>query len=252
MKRALFIVLLLGAGSLVYAYRNEISNAMENPQVRKLVNPGPLSQGHSGLEGRCESCHTANGGVRAEGCIVCHANNQKLLQRQPTAFHANVGECAACHFEHSGKQQRPTQMNHALLASVGARTRRNRSEEEHPAERSFLKPFVENVQAVAPEAVLKCATCHSIEDKHVGLFGQECSACHAVSSWKIPGYRHPPESSLDCAQCHQAPPSHYMEHFEMVSERVARVEHANVKQCYLCHQTTVWNDIRGIGYYKHH
>jgi hypothetical protein len=38
----------------------------------------------------------------------------------------------------------------------------------------------------------------------------------------------------------------------MVSEIVARVEHANVKQCYLCHQTTVWNDIRGVGYCKHH
>jgi hypothetical protein len=247
MKSILPIGLLLATTSLVYAYRKEISNAMDHPQVRRLVNPGPLSAGHGDLEGRCESCHTANGGVRADRCIVCHANNQRLLQRQPTAFHATIGECATCHFEHIGKQQRPIRMDHSLLASAGARTQRSA-----PPASSVFAPFIENAKPTSPEATLRCATCHAIEDKHVGLFGQECSACHSVASWKVPGYRHPPESSLDCAQCHQAPPSHYMEHFHMVSEKVAGVEHANVKQCYLCHQTTVWNDIRGVGYYKHH
>jgi hypothetical protein len=43
-----------------------------------------------------------------------------------------------------------------------------------------------------------------------------------------------------------------MEHFHMVSQRVAGKEHARVEQCYLCHQTTSWNDIRGVGWYKHH
>ena len=55
-----------------------------------------------------------------------------------------------------------------------------------------------------------------------------------------------------CAQCHQAPPSHYMMHFRMVSMTVAGRMHAQVNQCYLCHQTTSWNDIKGVGLYKHH
>ena len=25
-----------------------------------------------------------------------------------------------------------------------------------------------------------------------------------------------------------------------------------VNQCYRCHQTDAWNDIKGIGFYKHH
>jgi hypothetical protein len=33
---------------------------------------------------------------------------------------------------------------------------------------------------------------------------------------------------------------------------VARKPHAKVEQCYLCHQTTAWNDIKGVGWYKHH
>jgi hypothetical protein len=43
-----------------------------------------------------------------------------------------------------------------------------------------------------------------------------------------------------------------MEHFEMVSMKVVGREQADVSQCFLCHQTTSWNDIRGVGVYKHH
>lgn len=43
-----------------------------------------------------------------------------------------------------------------------------------------------------------------------------------------------------------------MEHFRMVSARVANQPNAQVNQCYECHQTTAWNDIKGVGWYKHH
>ena len=52
-----------------------------------------------------------------------------------------------------------------------------------------------------------------------------------------------------------------MMHFEMVSKRIAKPvlpgtntshEGATVNQCYLCHETTSWNDIEGVGWYKHH
>lgn len=43
-----------------------------------------------------------------------------------------------------------------------------------------------------------------------------------------------------------------MEHFKMISMKVAKQEHADVTQCFLCHQTTSWNDIKGVGWYKHH
>src|SRR5205823_4468357 len=68
----------------------------------------------------------------------------------------------------------------------------------------------------------------------------------------ITEFRHPSAASQSCAQCHQAPPSHYMEHFHMVSMRVAGQEHADVRQCFLCHPTTSWNDIKSVRWYKHH
>ena len=38
----------------------------------------------------------------------------------------------------------------------------------------------------------------------------------------------------------------------MLSAKVARQPHAEVRECYACHLTTSWPDIRGVGFYKHH
>ena len=111
------------------------------------------------------------------------------------------------------------------------------------------------------EATLDCSSCHSTKDKHLGLFGKDCASCHATTQWTIPAFQHPALRSTDCVQCHQAPPSHYMMHFEMVDKNIAARDKASgdaccegvkVNQCYSCHQTTAWNDIKGIGFYKHH
>ncbi len=123
-----------------------------------------------------------------------------------------------------------------------------------------IKSWLEHTNRVAfsgaklqrDERALNCATCHQTKDRHLGLFGTDCAQCHTTDKWTITEFRHPSTASQSCAQCHQAPPSHYMGHFHMVSMRVAGQEHANVQQCFLCHQTTSWNDIRGVGYYKHH
>lgn len=85
-----------------------------------------------------------------------------------------------------------------------------------------------------------------------GMFGSDCAACHATTQWRFAQFRHPSPRSMDCAQCHRPPPSHSMMHFEMVSVPVARQPSARVNQCYLCHQTTSWSDIKARGFVKHH
>jgi hypothetical protein len=102
------------------------------------------------------------------------------------------------------------------------------------------------------EAVLNCASCHSNKNRHWGLFGADCAQCHGTTKWTVPEFWHPSPRSTECAQCHQARPSHYMMHFEMISAKVAREQSAKVNECYKCHQTTSWNDIKGVGLYKHH
>ena len=231
----------------------------------RMASPGALSRSHAFLEHDCASCHTATKGPEAGKCIACHADNESLLKRQPSAFHATVSSCRECHREHQGIDRRPTDMDHLALADIGLRQlnadRRPNSDDE--VVRKQLLDWIDQHQpaghttpdrsSITPrEAVLNCAACHSNKDRHAKLFGQDCAQCHTTAKWTIPEFRHPPASSMDCAQCHQAPPSHYMMHFQMISARVARQPSAKVNQCYQCHQTTSWNDIKGVGYYKHH
>jgi len=233
---------------------------------QRMAVPGALSGAHAFLEHNCAACHTAVKGVEASNCIVCHASNASLLQRQPTAFHADVGSCVECHAEHRGVNRRPTAMEHNALTKIGLRQLAD-ADKGGRAPGSGLREQLlhwikeqeraEHGSASAlsftpEETVLRCETCHANEDRHFTLFGKDCAACHGTAKWTIAEFRHPSPRSLDCAQCHQAPPSHYMEHFRMISMRIAGKPHAQVNQCYLCHQTTAWNDIKGVGWYKHH
>lgn len=100
--------------------------------------------------------------------------------------------------------------------------------------------------------LLNCIACHATKDKHKQFFGNGCAQCHSLDSWSIADFRHPSLRSTQCAQCHKPPPSHGMMHFSLISRPLAGQLKAQVHQCYLCHQTTSWNDIKGGGWLKHH
>ncbi len=271
MWRALFIALALFVAFFSAFYflgshpGGERSGVLSTTAWQRMAQPGALSQAHSFLEHNCAACHAAVEGVKASKCIVCHANNESLLQRQPTAINANVSSCRECHHEHRGIDRHPIDMDHVALAEIGLR----QLEVDHsPGDvndlvRKELLDWIDRHEPTGTDArghssldpqaaVLDCATCHSTKDVHRELFGQDCAQCHATAKWTIPEYRHPSPNSTDCAQCHQAPPSHYMMHFKMISAKFARQPSAKVNECYQCHQTTSWNDIKGVGFYKHH
>jgi len=224
--------------------------ALSPASWQHMVLPGELSQPHAFLADNCAACHTANKGVEAQNCIVCHADNKSVLARQPSAFHAEIRECAACHLEHQGRVPSTTKMDHIALAQIGLKQVRKSTTARDP-QLDALVAWMKQTEA-APHTQLNCATCHQTKDRHRGLFGNDCAQCHATEKWTIAEFRHPSSASQSCAQCHQAPPSHYMMHFKMVSMMTARVAKAEVNQCFLCHQTTSWNDIKGVGFYKHH
>lgn len=232
-------------------------------QISIAFLPGQLSNSHAFLESQCTTCHSPNQGVSAVGCISCHANNANLLQRQSTAFHGSVTSCKECHQEHRGGLKPPLLMDHLALAKMGASAHEKKTTE---AQNQIVRNYLQekrlhkseeahiSVNALEPALIssLDCVSCHATRDKHQGNFGTSCLSCHSSQTWSIAEYRHPSPNSRTCTQCHQAPPSHYMMHFEMVSKTFAGQEHAKVNQCFLCHQTTSWNDIKGKGWYKHH
>lgn len=221
------------------------------------VTPGPLSAAHEFLSGECEACHVPMRGVTAATCLTCHVTAApNLMTRPSTTFHQTVGECAGCHLEHQGRARRPIAMDHTVLAA-GAHAEEGT---RHILARleALLDRSASDLRGATPAAPpgasggLDCAGCHANRDPHRTLFGRDCQSCHITSAWTVAAYRHPSPGSRDCVQCHQAPPSHYMMHFEMMDRTIARQEHARVDQCFLCHQTDAWNNIRGVGWFKHH
>ncbi len=255
-------VLLFGA-LIVAGVGNNVFQGSDIADWKQAVDPGELREGHTFLENDCRTCHEPFRGVANEQCIACHATNRELLERQSTAFHADIGKCSSCHPEHLGRDTGIELMDHAEFSRIGLRLLSEEGTSEESRQLAeFLNSWSEAGARVLPtrfdrgshsfEKALNCASCHSNQDPHGKVFGSDCISCHSTVQWSIPEYRHPSPRSMECAQCHQAPPSHYMGHFKMVSMKMAGKEHAEVNQCFACHRVTSWNDIQGIGMYKHH
>lgn len=270
---------------------------------QQAVVPGPISQSHAFLANNCAACHVPVKGVEPSLCISCHADNTALLQRQPTAFHANIQTCSGCHAEHRGTLRMPTTMDHAVLVKAAQRetslkkadagdrngdlsaqdvemahsifanaarvttaTASRAASASPPTTQSCVtrgdcqwshvsnapKMPITHPRLNASESNLSCVSCHASKDRHQGMLGTNCIQCHATTQWTVSHFRHPSVNSTVCAQCHKPPPSHNMMHFSMMSARIAGQPNAKVNQCYLCHQTTSWNDIKGTGWKKVH
>lgn len=230
---AAFILALLG-GVVGFPALMQMKASPGSSIIERLVSPGPLSAAHQSFAGQCATCHTPLKGVEAKTCLSCHAG-QDFGGKQSTQFHARVSQCTSCHVEHDGGRSL-AQMNHNALLDPKAW--------QHPT------PLPQSIRDAGP-AGLECASCHSMRDPHLGVFGKDCASCHTVNSWRVEEYRHPSVNSTQCVECHKPPPSHRMEHFGMVSQRVAG-EKARVDQCFACHTTDSFNNIRKRGWYDHH
>lgn len=223
---------------------NDDNNTL-SPIWKTAVSPGPLSAAHAFLNNKCESCHTPNRGIVAAKCVTCHASAPELLSNPVTAFHAHLTDCRGCHAEHQGKNVRPIHMDHAMLLKLAEEYLQHSEDHQY------------NISANSPHAAhhltqLDCQSCHAFQDKHHEFFGKDCSSCHSEKSWKIPGYLHPSPTSTNCSECHKAPPSHRMMHFKMVDQFVTGKKNARFDQCYMCHKTNSFNDIKDVGWYKMH
>tara|TARA_Y100000590_G_scaffold281237_1_gene315971 strand:- start:11192 stop:12001 length:810 start_codon:yes stop_codon:yes gene_type:complete len=231
---------------------------------KQAVNPGKLSQAHSFLDNDCMACHSPMKGVERQNCVVCHANDIDILERQPTSFHADISTCLGCHKEHIGRSGHISNMDHSFLSETGMLmlSKSTKADDEKNIMHSYImelsgRDINQDSIFVHPstskkETLLNCASCHSNDDKHFELFGNNCVQCHRTDMWNIAEFRHPSPKSRDCIQCHQAPPSHYKMHFNMMSQKIPNRPDARVQDCFKCHQTTHWTDIKNIGKFKHH
>ena len=264
MKKLILFSVLLIISVVVVSHFFHSPDPLPEINWESTVSPGDLSSAHSFLETDCLGCHTPISGVKRDKCVLCHANNTQIIQRQPTAFHTDVAECTSCHQEHNGRSASISTMDHEALVDIGflMLPDKNVDFDEGSERLNLLKGLLGNGRRVDPifvhqdvsskEALLNCTQCHSNDDRHFGLFGVDCVQCHSTTQWSLPEFIHPSNRSMECNQCHEAPPSHYMQHFKMISAKVAGEPKAKVEECFVCHQNTSWNDIKRTGLYKHH
>ena len=69
-----------------------------------------------------------------------------------------------------------------------------------------------------------CISCHAADEPHEGQFGQDCAACHVVTSWDDVTFSHDGAYAIDCIACHteNKPANHFS------------------GQCSACHSTNAW------------
>lgn len=264
MKKILMLVVGIGGVVALISHYIHSPEAIADVGWEQSVVPGKLSAAHAFLDNDCESCHTPMKGIERNNCVMCHANDSHILQRQPTSFHADISVCTTCHTEHEGRKAKISTMNHTALTTIGLDMlgQFNGPHDEGAIVKGFLEGLLVSGRMPGPlyvhptvsseEVLLNCSTCHQNDDRHFTLFGQDCVQCHRTDQWSLPEFVHPSNQSRDCNQCHEAPPSHYMGHFKMISAKVAGEHKAPVEDCFACHQSTSWNDIKRTGWYKHH
>lgn len=171
----------------------------------EAAQPGSLSGYHSDVE-KCEACHEPWKGVTDKQCLSCHDLQDALSLRKEIRFHEAGTRCLTCHKEHRMLGETISDMKHTVLHED-----------------------------------LLCTDCHF--DRHDGLFGPECRACHGITTWKIPGYRHPEAGRRDCFKCHKAPASHYDERFWTLILKDMTRKDVSAQDCWKCHTIRHWRHL---------
>ena len=120
---------------------------------------------------RCEACHAANVKFRKAGskCIDCH--------RAADPHKGNLGTaCEKCHGEESW--HRPKTFDHD--------TTKFPLRDAHGKVPCAACHSGEKYKGIG----ITCVSCHAIQDKHAGRYGQKCETCHNATKWTTIAFNH--------------------------------------------------------------
>ena len=148
-----------------------------------------LHGAHAGVD--CVSCHTPGKTYRKapQTCVACHQKDD--------VHHGDMGkQCQDCHTEQRWSE---TRFDHGKTDfALRGKHREVACAVCHPDRRYKDTPT-------------QCGTCHRVQDKHAGLFGEKCASCHDQNSWKKARFDHDRLTDFplqgrhvltDCHSCH--------------------------------------------------
>ena len=186
-----------------------------------------LTGAHVGVT--CERCHTsAPPSATPTTCVACHASRD-------THNGALGRNCASCHqtsswsgasFDHS-KTSFPLASGHVNVACASC----------HQG----------GTYAGTPTS---CGACHASNDKHNGVLGTNCVACHKATTWSAASFNHSTSLfkltgahvGVACERCHtSAPPA--ATPTSCVACHVGKDKHNGAlgTNCASCHTTSSWS-----------
>ncbi len=154
--------------------------AWENPRFDHFEETGfELKGAHSELT--CQSCHIGRLEDPLEAtCDACHADDDPHEGTQT--------DCARCHVETSWHEVR---FNHDFTSFplIG-----------HHGAAACEACHLSNVFTDAGSA---CFDCHSDDDYHTGVFGEDCGQCHNPNGWNRWGFDHDAQTDFPLTGAHQ-------------------------------------------------
>lgn len=149
----------------------------------KLVNPGPVIEGHVKVEGECAKCHLPGSRQAQSGlCLSCHKPID-ADRRQSKGFHgrnrdAAKADCKVCHTDHKGRDAKIVLLDretfdHKMTNFELKGAHRTTSCNGCHAEK---KPY-----RATPS---RCVDCHKAADPHKNRLGDACDKCHNEDVWR--------------------------------------------------------------------
>lgn len=244
---------LVAAAMLAALIPLQLSLASAQSLFEKLVNPGPLVEGHAKFEKDCPQCHERfSQHTQSRLCTACHKALATDIS-QGTGFHGRNpairnSECRSCHTDHKGRDADivgldpqmfrhditdfPLQGAHASVSCTGCHENGKRMRD-------------------APSA---CVACHKKNDPHGARLGTECASCHSLETWrKSKSFDHGKtrfplvgaHQGVNCQACHA------LQHWKGIGTSCVgchRLQEPHSgrygSKCETCHSAAKWKSIR--------
>ncbi len=151
-------------------------------QIKSLIMPGKVVEGHAEFEQDCEACHAAFERSKQKAlCLDCHEDIAGDVDAS-AGFHglsndARQSDCADCHTDHEGRDADIAGLNRATFnheftdfALTGKHTD-TLCESCHVPDVKFR------------DTPQDCYSCHEADNVHHDAMGTECGDCHSPTGW---------------------------------------------------------------------
>jgi len=168
---------------------------------------------HSKTEFELEGIH------KRLSCDDCHKVSEKKLKEKEGAFRLELkaGKCLSCHADqHENKLDKKCSKCHNQTNWHVNKFDHNKTDFALKGKHQQVACKLCHINDVSVKIGSQCTTCHLSKDKHLGVFGKKCTACHSEKTWKKEHYDHFKETKyrlvgkhkkLACSTCHTTPVS---------------------------------------------